>query len=192
MEQLSDTDLMELVKQGDYCAFDELYKRYRGPISRFLFSLTWDQEMAEDCLQEVFFRLFQARHRYQPTGKFSTYVFQIAKNYYIGLRRKERNRSEKVSIVQERADGRSPLDSVLANERLDPEAHLMQEYRRWRIRRAIQMLSEGQKLVFVMSHFEDMKYTEIAEVLQIPVGTVKSRMFKAVSSLRALLKEEMP
>jgi len=122
MELLSDTELMELVKLGDYCAFDELYKRYRGPISRFLFSLTWDQEMAEDCLQEVFFRLFQARHRYEPSGKFSTYIFQIAKNYYIGQRRKEKKRSEKVLILQEHADGRSPLDGVLANERLDPEA----------------------------------------------------------------------
>ena len=66
----------------------------------------------------------------------------------------------------------------------------MHAYRRWRIRRAIQSLPESQQLVFVMAHFEGMKYAEIAEVLNVPVGTVKSRMFTAVRSLQARLKEE--
>ncbi len=67
----------------------------------------------------------------------------------------------------------------------------MHAYRRWRIRRAIGSLPEGQQLVFVMAHFEGMKYAEIAEVLNVPVGTVKSRMFTAVRSLQALLEEEI-
>jgi RNA polymerase sigma-70 factor, ECF subfamily len=186
MTELPDTELMELVRGGDIPAFDELYRRYQGPIKRFLFELTWDQDTAEDYLQEVFVRLFRARERYQPTGKFSTYLFQIAKNYYLerrrnGLRRPEQNL---VSI-----DG-DPFRNIRANERVEPETHLMEAYRQWRIRRAIGSLPDGQRMVFVMSHFEGMKYVEIADILGIPMGTVKSRMSIAVSKLKSFLKED--
>lgn len=190
MQQLSDADLMMLVREGDYVAFDKLYDRYRAPIQRFLFSLTWDQDLAEDGLQEVFLRLFRARDRYEPTGKFSTYIFQIAKNYYLAQARRARARSEEVSLAHEDRNGFKPYENLRVNERIEPEVHLLDEYRKLNIRRAIAALPEHQKLVFVMSHFEDMKYAEIAEVLGIAVGTVKSRMFTAVNTLRTMLKED--
>ena len=190
MQQLSDAELMMLVREGDYVAFDELYERYRGPIVRFLFSLTWDQDLAEDYLQEVFLRLYRARDRYEPSGKFSTYIFQIAKNYYLAQARKLRTRSGEVSLTQENRGGFKPYENLRVNERIEPEVHLLEEYRKLNIRRAIAALPEHQKLVFVMSHFEDMKYAEIADVLGIAVGTVKSRMFAAVNTLRTMLKED--
>jgi RNA polymerase sigma-70 factor, ECF subfamily len=190
MQELTDSDLMMLVKQGDYAAFDELYNRYRKPVLRFLFSLTWDHDVAEDHLQEVFLRLYRARDRYEPTGQFSTYIFQIAKNYYLAQARKQRARGEEMSLAHEDRDGFKPFENLRVNERIEPEVHLLEEYRKLGIRRAIAALPEHQKLVFVMSHLEDMKYVEIAEVLGIAVGTVKSRMFAAVNALRALLKEE--
>jgi RNA polymerase sigma-70 factor (ECF subfamily) len=189
MQQLSDADLMMLVRQGDYAAFDELYDRYRKPILRFLFSLTWDQDLADDYLQEVFLRLYRARDRYEPTGKFSTYIFQIAKNYYLAQRRKAKARSEEVSLTQEDRNGFRPFENLRVNARIEPEVHLLEAYQKHNIRRAISALPEHQKLVFVMSHFEGMKYVEIAEVLGIALGTVKSRMFAAVNALRAMLKE---
>ncbi len=190
MQELSDSDLMMLVKQGDYAAFDELYNRYRKPVLRFLFSLTWDHDVAEDALQEVFLRLYRARDRYQPTGQFSTYIFQIAKNYYLAQARKKKARGEEMSLAHEDRNGFRPFENLRVNERIEPEVHLLEEYRKHGIRRAIAALPEHLKLVFVMSHFEDMKYAEIAEVLGIAVGTVKSRMFAAVTTLRALLKED--
>jgi RNA polymerase sigma-70 factor (ECF subfamily) len=190
MNHLSDTELMELVKQGDFAAFDELYNRYQELVRRFLFSLTWDQEIAEDYLQEVFLRLYRARESYEPTGKFRTYILQIAKNYYLTQRKKSARRAGEVSLAQEQKDGFKPYENIRASERVEPEIHLLEEYRRWKVRQAISLLPEAQKLVFVMSHFENMKYTEIAEILAVPVGTVKSRMFGAVRTLRTLLKEE--
>ncbi len=86
MDGLSDTELMALVKEGDYGAFDVLYHRYRGPVLRFLFALTWDAQAAEDGLQEVFVGLFRARADYVPTAKLSTYLFQIARNHYLSQR----------------------------------------------------------------------------------------------------------
>jgi RNA polymerase sigma-70 factor, ECF subfamily len=191
MERLTDAELMELVRGGDFSAFDELYNRYSPALRRFLFSLTWDQDTAEDYLQEVFLRLYRAKDRYQPTGKFSTYLFQIAKNYYLGQARKKRANGGEVVLSLEGRDGFRPFEDIRANEHIEPEAHLIEDYRRWRIRQAIGSLPEGQKLVFVMSHFQDMKYSEISETLGIPVGTVKSRMFAAVSALRHTLKEEL-
>ncbi len=188
MDQLSDTELMGLVKDGDYAAFDELYNRYAPGLRRFLFSLTWDQDTAEDYLQETFLRLYRARNRYQPTGKFKTFVFRIAKNYYITKLRHDRNRNE--SEQQIYSFDSDPFENIHANARIEPEVHLMEDYRRFRLRQAISTLPDGQKLVFVLSHFEDMNYSEIAELLRIPVGTVKSRMHSAVNNLRTLLKEE--
>lgn len=189
MEELSDAELMEMVKGGDFRAFDQLHSRHAGAVRGFLFSLTWDEDLAEDYLQEVFIRLYRARDRYQPTGKFSTYLFQIAKNYYLTQRRKRR--AGEISITQQDRNGCRPFENIRANARVEPEVRLMEDYRRWNIRRAIQALPESQKLVFVMCHIEDMKQADVAEVLGIPVGTVKSRMFAAVSTLRSLLKEDM-
>jgi RNA polymerase sigma-70 factor (ECF subfamily) len=190
MDELSDTELMALVKEGDYRAFDVLYERYRGPVLRFLFALTWDAQAAEDGLQEVFVGLFKARAEYVPTAKLSTFLFRIARNYHLARRRKQRCVQE-VSLSASETGGVDPFAGLRANERMEPEVRLMQAYRRWRIRQAIQSLPDSQQIVFVMAHFEGMKYAEIAEVLNVPVGTVKSRMFAAVRSLQARLKEEM-
>jgi RNA polymerase sigma-70 factor, ECF subfamily len=189
MEHLSDYELMELVKHGDFVAFDALYDRYSGPIRKFLFSLTWDQDTAEDYLQEVFLRVYRARENYQATGKFSSYIYRIAKNYYLGQCRRN-GRREEVSLAQENRNGFRPFESIRANERIEPEVHLLEAYRRLNIRRAILALPEAQRLVFVMSHMEDMKYDQIAEILRVPLGTVKSRMHAAVSTLRKTLAEE--
>lgn len=190
IRNMADTELMELVKCGDFSAFDELYNRYSGPLRRFLFSLTWDQDTAEDYLQEVFLRLYRARDRYLPTGKFSTYIFQIAKNYYLAQCRKMKKSAKDVSLSGPGESSGVTFENIHANPRIEPETHLLEEYRRLRIRRAVLALPEAQRLVFVMSHYQEMKYTEIAEVLGIPLGTVKSRMFTAVNTLRSALKEE--
>ena len=186
MECRTDAELMELVRRRDFAAFDELYDRYSGLLRRFLFSLTWDQDTTEDYLQEVFVRLYLARDRYVPSGKLSNYLFRIAKNYYLSQCRKTNGRQE-VSLSHEDRNGFRPFERIRANERIEPEVHLMEEYRRWQMRQAIRSLPEKQKLVFVMSHFEEMRYEQIAEVLGVPVGTVKSRMFAAVQNLRAAL-----
>ena len=191
MEELPDAELMEYVKGGDYSAFDELYRRYSERLRRFLFFLTWDQDTAEDYLQETFARLYRARHRYEQTGEFSKFIFRIAKNYYLTQRRKANRRPEESSMDVHYGDGHGPFENIRANQSVEPEFHLIEEYRRFRIRQAILALPDGQKLVFVLSHFEDMRYAEIGELLGIPVGTVKSRMFAAVGALRSTLQEEM-
>jgi RNA polymerase sigma-70 factor, ECF subfamily len=190
MEEHSDADLMAKVRDGDYCAFDEIYRRYSGRLRRFLFSLTWDQDTAEDYLQETFARLYRARHRYEPTGSFATFIFRIAKNYYLTQRRRAKRRPEEASLDHLSTDGRKSFENIPANQSIEPEIHLVAEYQKYRIRQAVMSLPEDLKMVFVLCHFEDLKYVDIAELLGIPVGTVKSRMFRAVSTLRSVFQEE--
>lgn len=185
MSQLTDAELMELVKQGDYSAFDEIYNRYHKRIRNFLFSLTWDQDIAEDCLQEVFLGLFRVRDRFELRGKFSTYIFQIAKNRYLSHCRRRKRHPDEASLDNE---GSKAFENLRASERVEPEAHLIEDYRRWKIRQAIESLPEKQKLVFVMSHLEGMKYDEISEILGVPLGTIKSRMSAAVRTLREKIR----
>jgi RNA polymerase sigma-70 factor (ECF subfamily) len=182
LEQREDGELMELVKTGDFRAFDELYSRHAPAIRRFLFSLTWDDDAADDATQEVFCKLFKARAAYEPTGKLSTWLFRTAKNHFISQCRKERS------------NGQAPIqlyESIRASPKVEPDIHLLEEYRRHSIRRAISQLPPGQRLVFVLSELEGKKYAEISEMLSIPVGTVKSRMFAAVAALRTMLEGEI-
>jgi len=182
MDGLTDHELMAMVRGGSFSAFDALYERYRHRVYRFLFSLTWNYDEAADGMQETFVRLYQARARYEPTTQFSTYLFQIAANYYRWQRRKRGVRRE--APLGENVTG------LLAGAATEPETHLLAAYERWRVRQAIASLGEGRRLVFVMAQLEGMRYAEISEVLGVPVGTVKSRMSAAVRELREILAQE--
>ena len=189
LDRLEDHELMALVRQGDFVAFDALYERHSERVRRFLFTLTWDQDTAEDYLQESFLRLYRARHNSASWLDLRSYLIRIAKNVYLAQDRKRR-RSGEVSLSTENGSGYRPFESIRASERVEPEVRLMEAYRRFKLRQAIAALPVAQRLVFVMSHFEEMRYAEIAGVLRVPVGTVKSRMHAAINTLRRLLKED--
>ena len=188
LDKLEDRELMALVREGDFSAFDELYQRHSERVRRFLFTLTWDQDTAEDYLQESFLRLYRARHNSASWRDLRSYLIRIAKNVYLAQDRRKRRCGE-VSLSTENRNGYRPFEDIRASERVEPEVRLMEAYRRFKLRQAIGALPVAQRLVFVMSHFEEMRYSEIADVLRVPVGTVKSRMFAAVNTLRRLLRE---
>jgi RNA polymerase sigma-70 factor, ECF subfamily len=181
MEQ-SDIELMLRVRDGDVAAFKALLVRYREPLRRFFAALIADPSQADDIVQEVFLRLWLSRQRYEPTGRFSTYLFQIGKHHWLNQRKKFR-----------RELGEEAMDQALRTIPLgvsQPETLLLQHDRYARIRRAIAALPERYRVVFEMSHLEEMKYAEVSQRLGIPIGTVKSRMAEAVRRLRQALGDE--
>jgi RNA polymerase sigma-70 factor (ECF subfamily) len=178
----SDIELMLRVREDEVAAFRELLARYREPLRRFFASLLADRSQVDDFVQETFLRLWLTRHRYEPTGRFSTYLFQIGKHYWLNQRKKFRPELGEVALDPDFQAG--PLAIT------QPETILMQRLRDARIRRAIAALPEHYRAVFEMSHFEGLKYAEIAGRLGIPLGTVKSRMAEAVRRLRAALTGE--
>jgi RNA polymerase sigma-70 factor (ECF subfamily) len=179
----TDIELMLRARADDAVAFQELVNRYRAPLRRYFASLLADRSQADDFVQETFLRLWLCRQRYEPSGKFSTYLYQIGKHYWLNQRKKFRP-----EIAVEGLD-----EAVVAGpiQVTQPQAVLLQRHRDGQIRKAIAGLPEHYRVVFTLCHFDGLRYAEIAASLGIPVGTVKSRMAQAVLRLRqALLSEE--
>ncbi|MBI4566289.1 MAG: sigma-70 family RNA polymerase sigma factor [Planctomycetes bacterium] len=168
-----ETRLMLAVKEGSAEAFRELYELYRKPLANFLYRLCWDSSLVEDLLQEVFLRVWRARGSYQPQAKVSTYLFRIAANLWINESAKRRERS---SELAEGVVGDAVSESLERSE--------IQKA----VRQAIGELPEGERICLILSEYNGLKYAQIAEVLGIPVGTVKSRMYSAIQRLKELLK----
>jgi RNA polymerase sigma-70 factor, ECF subfamily len=177
--ELTDIELMLRARNNDAAAFHELVRRYREPLRRFFAAMLADRSQADDFVQETFLRLWVARGQYEPTGKFSTYLFQIGKHYWLNQRKKLRP-----EVDFEHADEALYAAAPTLSQ---PEAVMLQRYRDGRIRRAVAALPDHYRAVFEMSHFDGLKYAEIASHLGIPLGTVKSRMAEAVRRLRQTL-----
>jgi len=184
MTNYTDEELMSFVKNQDVSAFEELFGRYERRVFAFFYRLIWNAEEARDCTQETFLRLWRGRAMYAPTGKFSTYIFQIAKNHFLHEHQKRKSR---ISLKQasddgsqEHHEGQALPDSAFSQAM----AHEIGSA----ISKAVRSLSEAHRLVYVLSEEQRLSYKEIAEILDCPVGTVSSRKVEAVRKLRRLLE----
>jgi RNA polymerase sigma-70 factor (ECF subfamily) len=188
----SGSELMERFRDGDDDAFRKLVLKFQRPLVNFFFRLTWDRHLAEDYAQEVFVRLIRSKANYRRTAKFTTYMFRIAKNYWIDRYREKASAPGVASLETPVAgdSGRSiSLKDTVPSEAPTPgDAYGRQELGE-RLKEAVARLPEEQRLVFVLSENQGLKYADIAEVMEIPVGTVKSRMHAAVRRLRVLLRD---
>ncbi len=183
----SDFELMALVGGDDIEAFAELVRRYQDPLVNFFYRYAWDRFLAEDCAQEVLIRVFRASKSYAPTASFKTYLFSIARNFWIDHLRSSRAGRE-ISL-QSAVDGdETVLGDLVESQERDPGDGLGGRETGEIIRNAIDSLPEDQKSVFVLCQVEGMKYSDAAGILGIPLGTVKSRMHAAVEKLKSLLK----
>jgi RNA polymerase sigma-70 factor (ECF subfamily) len=183
----SDTLIMERIRDGDQEAVTLLVQRFQNEMVGFFYHLCWDQLVAEELVQDVFVNVYRSRHRYQPTAKVRTFLYRIAHNLWIDHIRRQKHH---LSIDAEFGERSLRLSDVLkAPSSPDPEAEGRDELIRQRLQESLDGLPEGQREVFVLANNHNMKYQEIAEVLGIPEGTVKSRMHNAVRSLRDELQD---
>ena len=182
MLEPTDIELMLKTQQGDMDAFQQLVFRYRAPLRRFFSAILADRSQADDYVQETFLRLWLTRERYEPTGKFASYLFQIGKHYWLNQRKKFQ--PQVTEIVEE---GALCIPAPSCDE---PESAAMESARWQALQEAIQTLPEHYRRVFELCHLEGLPYAEIAVRLAIPVGTVKSRMSEAVRRLRQALTAE--
>lgn len=181
----TDIQLMLRVKHGDVEAFRALAERYREPLRRYFASLIAERSLADDCAQDTLLRLWTARETYEPTGKFSAYVFQVGKRCWLNQRKRFSQESLGAADVS--------LDAVAASPASEPENIALERLRRARIGRAVAALPEPYRTVFRLCHEEGLRYCEVAAKLNIPIGTVKSRMAEALARLRRSLspKEDL-
>jgi RNA polymerase sigma-70 factor (ECF subfamily) len=174
LQALDDTDLMLRVKAGSREAFAALIRRHQQSLLNFFRRMGARTDEAEDMTQETFLRLFGYRSRYEPTGKFTNLLFVLARHVRADVARRARRRPEAPEeSIDERPDP-SSRGAARAEARLEAEA-------------ALARLSEKLRAVVVLSVYRGLEYREIAKILEIPVGTVKSRMHLAMRELREAL-----
>ncbi len=184
---ISDEQAMWRVKMSDDAeAFAQLVSRWQQPIRNLCTRMTGDSHRAEDLTQEAFVRLYARRGDYEVSAKFSTYVWRIALNLcYDDLRRQQR-RAE-TSLESEEGEKLIRLEEVAAPNEA-PIVALEAAERANEVKTALMQLPEVYRSVVVLRHYENLKFREIADVLNIPEGTVKSRMAEAMDQLAGLLK----
>lgn len=174
----TEKELVTAAKQGDRNAFGELVRlHYQGTVN-VVYRMCGDLSQAEEAAQEAFIRAWQQIHSYQPKFAFRSWVYRIAINAAIDQFRKERP-AEDIEAVSVQ-DGRdSPEEKVEKDERAE------------RVQRAVLSLPEAARAVIVLREYEDLSYAEIAAALNIPVGTVMSRLNYARSLLRKKLADDL-
>ncbi len=184
---LSDEDAMlRIQKQNDPHAFAVLNRRWRSRIERLCVRLTGDAHRAEDIAQEVFTRIFVHRSQFRHDGRFSTYLWRVAVNACYDDQRRRRRRGE-LSLNEENGHGGNG-QAALESTEPSPATTAARQEQAELVRRALMKLPKHYRTVVALRHYEGLKFREIAEVLEIAEGTVKSRMAEALNRLERLLK----
>ena len=187
---LSDEEAMVRVQEGnDSRAFSLLHDRWQGRIERFCRWQLGDVHRGEDVVQEVFMRLYARRQQFRCDGRFSSYLWRLAVNAcYDELRR--RKRKPEVSLSVEDEEGNCG-EAYLESEEQSVEAVFLEQEQSATIKQSLQRLPEMYRSVVILRHYEGLKFREIAEVMEIPEGTVSSRMAEALNRLEEMLKPEL-
>lgn len=186
-EKLSDHALIENIRSGDEDAFGELMSRYRGQITNYLYRFLNDYEEAVDLAQETFVRVYFALDRYHTGYAFSTYIYRIATNLAISeIRRRKRRRVLSLTGLFQ-GDETSDAEFQPPDKAKLADATLVEDERSEMIGRAIAALPEKYRVPVVLRDIEGRSYDEIAQILELGLGTTKSR----ISRGRGLLKEKL-
>ncbi|HKQ64213.1 MAG TPA: sigma-70 family RNA polymerase sigma factor [Methylomirabilota bacterium] len=182
-----DTDekiLIERCRAGDLAAFEPLVEKYRQRVYRLAYNVLRDPDEAWDVAQDAFIRAFQALPTFRGDSAFYTWLFRIVMN--VARDRARQHAARGRAFGTERVDEKD-WDRVLVDQATSPDTHATQVEERDRIARALATLSEPHRAIIMLSDLEGLSYREIAEVLNIPMGTVMSRLHNARRRLRDVL-----
>lgn len=180
-----DEDLVAAVLAGDRERFGDLVERYQGRLVNYLFRLLRNLDEAHELAQEVFLKVYQALDRYDPRYRFSTWLFRVAQNAAIDQIR--RRRLKLVSIHRQEEGDEEGRDWDLPSPERGPYRHLRNRERGEAIQQAIDSLPWEYRELIVLRHYGELSYEEIAGVKEMPLGTVKNKLFRG----RQLLKEKL-
>ncbi len=187
-----DQDLLEAFRNGATGAFDEIVLKYQGPLMGFFFRLCWDRFLAEDLTQEVFLRMIKAAPTYQASGKLDYFVFRIARNLWVDKVRRKAVHPRPASLDKPLSEEGASLGSLLEGLSADPVEAACREEEARLLRAAMEELPLKAREVFELAVYQGFPYKEVARILEIPEGTVKSRMFHALKTLKGKLRKDLP
>lgn len=171
---MNDDDLMREISRGDEKSWRELIARYEQYLYNYFYHLSNDAQKAEDATQEIFLRLWKNAHTYTAQGKLLTYVMRIARNFWIDQIRAHKMNEVAIS-ENDLIDKTAPIDQLIADD--------LQQ----RVKIALTQLPEKHREILIWLVVEEFSYAEISDILEVPIGTVKSRIFYALKMLREIL-----
>jgi len=183
MSASSDEELLCAYRDGDMEAFKTLFHRYRGPLFNFLLRRVRDRGRAEEIYQDTWSKVIERCAEFRGDAKFSTWLYTIARNACVDHQRKMKFRRH-ASLDEAQGSASRPMVERLANPGLAPDQLALGEALRERIARAVEELPEEQREVFLLRQLQGLGFKEVAEVLGVPVNTVKSRMRYALERLQ--------
>jgi RNA polymerase sigma-70 factor (ECF subfamily) len=190
VEQMDDHALLEATRTGDEMAFQELVRRYRNPITNFVYRMLDDYDRAVDLAQETFVRVYMSADRYQANYSFSTYIYRIASNLAISdLRQRKRRRLVPIPSFFSEKEGEEMEIELADTRQVRPDEAMIEDERRRAVSRAIASLPEKYRAAIVLRDIEGKSYEEISDVLGLSDGTVKSRINRARNLLKEKLKD---
>jgi RNA polymerase sigma-70 factor, ECF subfamily len=186
---VSDADVMLRVKAGDDGAFEYLVQKYRRPMVSYMYRMCHNVAAAEDLAQEVFLRVYRSRGNYEPSAKFTTWLYRIATNLAVNHARDSRHERPENTVSVDEPDQETGQVLDLRDTSLSAEETILRRERMAAIRQRVQSLPERQRTAVVMHKYQQMDYREIAQVLKLSESATKSLLFRAYETLRVQLKE---
>ncbi len=182
-----DLKLVEKAKQGDQAAYAALLEKYREPVYFMLVKMIKNNDDAEDLTIEAFGKAFNRLHLYTPNYAFSTWLFKIASNNCIDFIRKKRVHVTSMDHVYSNSEGESVGIDVESNT-MDPEEKFIKDQKVKLMREVVDRLKPRYKELVEKRYFQELSYEEIADEMDLPLGTVKAQLFRAREFLANLMK----
>jgi RNA polymerase sigma-70 factor (ECF subfamily) len=179
-----DAELMLRVRDGDAQSFSLLLAKHRGPVIHFLYRMIQNQAVAEELAQEVFLRVYRSRASYEPTAKFTTWLFRIASHVALNHIRDGKHERHQESLDGEGTEG---IGRQVASRAPTVEQEMVREVQLAEVRRTVELLPAKQRAAVLMHKYQEMDYAQIAAALECSESAVKSLLFRAYETLRAKL-----
>lgn len=185
LTKFTDAELIIKAIAGREDGFEELVRRYQRPITSYVYRMLGNYDASLDVTQEIFIKVYNSMARYSSEYKFSTWLYKIAHNAAIDYLR--RNSVNQQSLETENKDG--SFEIQIESKRLSPEQERERSEWRSEIETVVKCLPQGYRELILLRHSQDLSYDEIAEITNLPLGTVKNRLFRAREMMRDMLIE---
>lgn len=185
IREFTDAELIVKAIAGREDGFEELVRRYQRPITSYVYRMLGNYDASLDVTQEIFIKVYNSMARYSSEYKFSTWLYKIAHNAAIDYLR--RNSVNQQSLETENKDG--SFEIQIESKRLSPEQERERSEWRSEIESVVKCLPQGYRELILLRHSQDLSYDEIADITNLPLGTVKNRLFRAREMMRDMLIE---
>jgi len=182
-----DAQLMLRVRDGDEDSFRLLLEKHRNPVIHFMYRMVQDRAVSEELSQEVFLRVYRSRATYEPTARFTTWLFRIATHLALNWLRDGRNERGFKRLDAPRENDWDVLAREVPDRAPSVEQRMLYLTRLQEVRQAIALLPQKQRAAVLMHKYQEMEYSQIANVLECSESAVKSLLFRAYEGLRARL-----